>query len=180
MRLSAVVVFLCALAGGTRASAQVAAGAITGIVRDQTGAPVPGVTVTVTNVSTNVRRVTISSADGAYAATNLVPGVYRIEVALEGFKTIRRDSVQVATGNTVRLDFALALGELTEQIILIGQGPILREVASGLGTVVEHESVVQLPLNGRTFITLASLAPGVARPPNPHLPRINGGSPRTR
>src|SRR5258708_21926194 len=178
MRLSAVVVFLCALAG-TRASAQVASGAITGIVRDQTGAPVPGVTVTVTNVSTNVRRVTISSADGAYAATNLVPGVYRIEVALEGFKTIRRDSVQVGTGNTVRLDFALALGALTEQIIPIGQGPILREVASGLGTVIEHESVVQLPLNGRTFITLASLAPGVALPPNSQLPRINGGRPRT-
>ena len=57
--------------------------------------------------------------------------------------------------------------------------PMLRAETASLGTVVEHEQVVQLPLNGRTFITLAALAPGVALPPNSQLPRINGGRPRT-
>ena len=57
--------------------------------------------------------------------------------------------------------------------------PMLRADTASLGTVVEHEQVVQLPLNGRTFIMLAALAPGVALPPNSQLPRINGGRPRT-
>ena len=68
---------------------------------------------------------------------------------------------------------------MREQVTVTADAPILRAETASLGTVVEHEQVVQLPLNGRTFITLASLAPGVALPPNSQLPRINGGRPRT-
>ena len=62
---------------------------------------------------------------------------------------------------------------------MTADAPILRAETASLGAVVEHEQVVQLPLNGRTFIMLAGLAPGVALPPNSQLPRINGGRPRT-
>jgi hypothetical protein len=62
---------------------------------------------------------------------------------------------------------------------VVADAPIVRAETASLGTVVENEQVVQLPLNGRLFIMLAAIAPGVALPPNSVLPRINGGRPRT-
>jgi hypothetical protein len=159
--------------------AQVAAGDITGVVRDQAGAAVPGATVTVTSLDTNRPRIVTSSGDGVYTAASLAPGVYRIHIALSGFKSVQRDGIRVVTGEKTRVDFDLALGDLREQVTVTGDVPRLRADTASLGAAVEHEQVVQLPLNGRTFITLASLAPGVALPPNSQLPRINGGRPRT-
>ena len=159
--------------------AQIGAGGITGIVRDAAGAAAPGATVTVTNVATNRRRVVVSSADGVYTAPSLAPGDYRVDVDLAGFKPVRRDGIRLETGETARIDFDLAIGSVREQVIVTADAPMLRAETASLGTVVPHADVVRLPLNGRTFITLASLAPGVALPPNSQLPRINGGRPRT-
>ena len=159
--------------------AQVAAGEITGVVRDPGGAAVPGATVTVTSVDTNRQRRGVSSGDGVYTAPGLAPGPYRIEVELSGFKPIRRDGIRLSTGEKARIDFDLAVGDVREQVTVTADAPILRAETGSLGTVVEHEQVVQLPLNGRAFITLAPLAPGVALPPNSQFPRINGGRPRT-
>ena len=107
------------------------------------------------------------------------PGEYRIDVELAGFKPIRREGIRLATGEKARIDFDLAVGDVREQVTVTADAPMVRAETASLGTVVEHEQVVQLPLNGRTFITLAALAPGVALPPNSLLPRINGGRPRT-
>jgi len=152
---------------------------ITGIVKDQTGAAAPGATVTVTNVATNRQRIVPSSGKGVYTAPNLAPGDYRVDVELSGFKPVRREGIHLATGEKARIDFELAVGDVRERITVTADAPILRAETASLGTVVQHEQVVQLPLNGRTFITLASLAPGVALPPNSQFPRINGGRPRT-
>ncbi|HZT78213.1 MAG TPA: TonB-dependent receptor [Vicinamibacterales bacterium] len=159
--------------------AQIAGAQVTGVVHDQAGAAVPGATVTVTDVATNRQRVVVSSADGVYAAAGLAPGDYRIEVDLAGFKPMRRDGVRLATGETARLDFDLAVGSVQEAITVTADAPMLRSESSTLRSVVEHRTVVQLPLNGRTFVGLSALAPGVALPPNSQLPRINGGRPRT-
>ncbi len=159
--------------------AQVAAGQITGLVRDPSGKAVPGATVTVIDIATNRQRVVTTTGDGLYTAASLPPARYRIDVELQGFKPIRREAVRLATGEKVRIDFALAVGGVREQVMVMADAPIVRAESAGLGTVVEHEQVVQLPLNGRAFITLAALAPGVALPPNSQLPRINGGRPRT-
>jgi hypothetical protein len=165
--------------GAPPARAQVAAAEITGLVRDQAGMAIRGVTVTVTNVGTNIPRVVVSSDEGVYTAASLPPGEYRLDVELAGFKPIRRAGIRLSTGEKARLDFNLAVGDLREEVTIVGDAPIVRAETASLGTVVEHEQVVQLPLNGRVFITLASLAPGVALPPNSTLPRINGGRPRT-
>src|SRR5229473_1767692 len=148
MRVAALCVVRCCVVAvcGVAASrsvlrAQVAAGEITGVVRDQGGAAVPGATVTVT--------------------------------------PMRREGIRLSTGEKARIDFELAVGALREQVTVTADAPMIRAETASLGTVVENEQVVQLPLNGRTFITLASLAPGVALPPNSTLPRINGGRPRT-
>ena len=92
---------------------------------------------------------------------------------------MRREGIRLSTGEKARIDFELAVGDVREQVTVTADAPMLRAETASLGTVVEHEQVVQLPLNGRTFIMLAALAPGVALPPNSQLPRINGGRPRT-
>ena len=90
------------------ALAQLAAGDITGVVRDPAGAAVPGATLTVTDVDTNRQRVVVSSGDGVYTAPSLAPGDYRVEVELAGFKPVRRDGIHLSTGEKARIDFELA------------------------------------------------------------------------
>jgi hypothetical protein len=131
------------------------------------------------SASTNQPRVVTSSADGIYVVAGLAPGGYTIDVELQGFRAIHREGLRLETGQTARVDFDLVVGEVREQVTVTADAPIVRSETASLGTVIAHEQVVQLPLNGRTFITLASLAPGVALPPNSQLPRINGGRPRT-
>ena len=167
------------LAGAAVLFAQVAGGALTGVVTDASGAAVPGATITVTNVDTNLQRVVVSTGDGVYTAAALAPGAYRIDVLLPGFKPVRLERVHLATGQTARIDFHLAVGGVRDEVTVAGDAPILRSESASLGTIVEHAQVVQLPLNGRAFITLAALAAGVALPPDSQLPRINGGRPRT-
>jgi len=159
--------------------AQTAAGDITGTVRDQAGAAVPGATVTVTDTRTGLQRVVLSSGDGVYTAASLTPGEYRLDVELTGFKLVRREGVHLATGEKARVDIDLSVGDVREQVTVVGDSPVVRDETASLGTVIENGQVVQLPLNGRLFIMLATIAPGVALPPNSVLPRINGGRPRT-
>jgi hypothetical protein len=157
---------------------QVGGGQISGIVTDQGGAGVPGATVTATHSRTGAVRRTVSSSAGLYALGGLRPGDYRVDVELSGFRSARRDGVRVETGSTRQLDFSLVVGGVAETVTVTGDAPPLRATAS-LGQVISEEKIPALPLNGRSFITLASLTPGVALPPASQLPRINGGRPRT-
>ena len=165
----------------SRVAAQIGSGAVTGTVEDQAGAGVPGATVTVIAVATNRSRTAATDRDGRYVFTGLAPGEYRVRVELEGFRPVTREGVRMVTGETVRLDLRLDVGGVTEAISVKGDASLLRSDSSGLGHVIDHRRVVELPLNGRSFISLATLAPGVAVPPPPAapLPRINGGRPRT-
>src|SRR5499426_157713 len=178
--LSIGIALACAwFVGVSPARAQTAAGEITGVVKDQAGAAVPGATVTITSTRTNYQRVAVSTSDGVYTAASLAPGEYRVDVQLTGFKPVRREGVRLETGETARIDFDLTVGDLQEQVTVVADSPIMRSETGSLGTVVENQQVMQLPLNGRLFIMLASIVPGVALPPNSPLPRINGGRPRT-
>ena len=158
---------------------QIGAGVLTGVVRDQSGAAVPGATVTVTATGTHRQVVLVSNGDGVFGVPSLAPGAYRIDVELAGFKPVRRDGIRLATGEKARVDFTLTVGDRREQLTVTADAPMLRVEAASLGTLVQQDQVARLPLNGRTFITLASLAPGVALPPGSQFPRINGGRPRT-
>ena len=113
--------------------AQVAAGEITGVVKDQAGAAVPGATVTVTNVDTNRQRIVVSSGEGVYTAPSLAPGDYRVDVELSGFKPVRREGIRLSTGEKARIDFDLAVGDVREQVTVTADAPILapRPPASG-------------------------------------------------
>ena len=173
-----VVASACCV-GASPAFAQTAAGEISGVVHDQVGAAVPGATITVTETRTNRQRLAVSTDDGVYTAPSLAPGEYRVDIEISGFKSVRREGIRLATGEKARIDFDLSVGDVQEKVTVVADAPIVRAETASLGTVVENEQVVQLPLNGRLFIMLASIVPGVALPPNSVLPRINGGRPRT-
>ena len=83
-----------------------------------------------------------------------------------------------ATGERLRLDVDLALGDLRETTTVTADAPLLQTESSSLGEVIANRSVVQLPLNGRSFLPLVALVPGVALPPGSAFPRLNGGRPR--
>ena len=161
------------------AVAQVGSGEITGVVRDQAGAVVPGATVTAIDVARHVSRTAVTTTAGLYTVAGITPSVYDIRVELAGFKAAVRQGVRVATGATVAVNFSLVLGTVSETLTVTADAPMLRTASPSLGHVVPTERIAGLPLNGRAFITLAALAPGVALPPASQLPRINGGRPRT-
>src|SRR5438309_2035624 len=167
------------LVAATNVSAQVGSGEITGTVRDQAGAAVPGASVAVRAIATGGARTVTSTANGVYAVAGLAPGEYRVDVELPGFRPLQREGIRVATGQTVRLDFDLTIGSIDERIVVRGDTPAVRREVAALGDVVDHATIVGLPLNGRSFVALTALAPGVALPPSSQLPRINGGRPRT-
>jgi hypothetical protein len=169
------------LGASSRIDGQIGSGALAGNVVDQDGAAAAGATVVVTSPGTNVSRRAVTGSSGSYVVAGLAPGVYRIRLELSGFRPVLREGVRIVTGETVRLDLQLTLGTLAEAITVTADAPLLRSETSGLGQVIDNRKIVDLPLNGRSFIVLASLAPGVAVPPPPAapLPRINGGRPRT-
>ena len=167
------------LAMSLPAGAQVGAGALTGNVSDQAGATVPGATVTVTSAGISRSHTSVTRTDGRYSVQGLAPGSYRVRVELSGFRPLTREGVRLATGETVRLDLQLEVGGLTDAITVRADALLVRSETSGLGQVIDNRKVVDLPLNGRSFIGLAGLVPGVALPPGSFFPRINGGRPRT-
>ena len=170
-----------AIASSNPAAAQIGGGVIRGTVVDAAGAPVPGASVAVTSAATGLSRSTVTAASGGFVVTSLAPGVYRLKVELNGFRSLTRDRLRLATGETITLDLALSVGPVSESVTVEADASLLRSAGSGLGHVVDNAKIVELPLNGRSFITLATLVPGVAVPPPPAapFPRINGGRPRT-
>ena len=162
-------------------AAQIGAGALAGDVVDQAGAALPGATVTVVAAGTNLTRTAVTNQDGSYRVPGLPSGVYQVRVALTGFRPLTRDGLRLATGETVRVHLELTVGGVNEAVTVTADAPLLRTESASLGQVIDNQKVVSLPLNGRSFIALATLAPGVAMPPAPaaQFPRINGGRPRT-
>ena len=164
---------------GASLSAQAGSATLNGSVFDPMSAPVPDALVAVIELESHALRSTMTSDAGTFTITGLGPGSYRVTVERRGFSPLVRDRIELRTGETVRLDMALSVGGVVETVTVAGETPVLRESSASLGQVIDHERVLRLPLVGRSFVTLASLAPGVALPPGSQFPRINGGRPRT-
>ncbi|MEZ5286645.1 MAG: TonB-dependent receptor [Vicinamibacterales bacterium] len=178
-RAPVLLVILALGALAQPAAGQIASAALVGDVRDGTGQAVPGAIVTLTDPARGATWTAVTDAGGRYTLRALPPGAFDVRVDLAGFRPVVRRGIALATGNTVRVDLQLQLGGMSETVVVTSADPLLRSESSGLGHVVDHRSVVDLPLDGRSYVSLAALAPGVALPPSSQLPRINGGRPRT-
>jgi hypothetical protein len=158
-RLSALLVFLLGLA--TSALAQSTTGSISGLAVDQSKGVLPGVTIEVRNVDTGVVRSLVTDEGGRYRALNLPPGRYRVHAELSGFQSVDTGDIVVQIGRDVPVDLTLTVGQLSESITVTGETTLVDLGAAVVGGVVTTEQIAELPLNGRSFMQLATLQPGV-------------------
>ena len=140
-------------------------GRISGTVTDQSGGAVAGAAVTVTNVQTGVARGLSSDSAGQYVAPNLLPGTYAVHVTSKGFKTVDRQNVLLEVDKDVRVDVQLSPGEITQTVEVTSAVPLIDSTSVTLGGTLSNETINDLPLNGRNFINLLSLRPGVEQYP---------------
>src|SRR5260370_26612414 len=131
-----------------------------GPVPDSTGAVIPNVTVTMTNVGTGVSEKRATDSGGRYLFTDLKPATYRATVEAAGFKTLIRDNIVLRVGQQTNLDLPLEVGEISQKVEVTGEAPLLNTVSGALGTEVTGQSMINMPLEGRDYSGLVFLATG--------------------
>ncbi len=176
--LRTFILFLVVCFTTNEALAQ-SAGSARGTVLDSAAQAITNAQVRITSDATGAARTTTTRAAGEFQFEQLIPGRYRIEVSAPGFAHLLRDGIILVTGTTTEVDLSLAVGSADQTVTVSADAPLLQAVTSDIQTSIPRSSVQGLPLNGRNFVQLASLAPGVSLPPGTLLPRINGGRPRT-
>lgn len=134
---------------------------ITGRVADAGGAIVVGARVAVINTETGVRRELLTNQEGYYTAPLLARGTYTVQAQQAGFKEITRTGLTLDEGQTLRLDFAMEVGQVTEKIEVSGAAPLLETEGATLSTVVTSQKILDLPTVGRNPLQFALLVPGV-------------------
>ena len=158
--IAGIVVFTLG-AAPLRASAQATTGTIAGTIIDESKAVLPGVSVHVRNTETGVTRVLVTDERGSYRALELPPGIYAVTADLTGFTSTRRENLIVEIGRTVTVDIALKISAVSETVTVSGAAANVELSSSVAGGVVSTTQIAELPLNGRSFMQLATLQPGV-------------------
>ena len=130
---------------------------ISGIVRDQTGAVLPGVEVTATRTDTGIARTTITNETGNYVLPNLATGPYRLEAALPGFRTYVQTGIELQVGSAPVIPVVLNVGDVAETVQVEANASQVETQKLGVGSVMETQRILELPLNGRTPTDLIAL-----------------------
>ena len=164
VRVWVPLLLLLGLLAPATAGAQTGAASLTGIVTDETGAAVPGATVTATNQATNVEYTAVSNDAGSYTITSLPVGTYVIKAELSRFKTAASKPIAVEAKQVVRLDFKLELGAVEETVVVTSDTPVMQTETATVGSVISGTTLSALPLNGRNAGQLSLLLPGVVSP----------------
>src|SRR5689334_6784262 len=142
------------------AEAQADRATLSGFVRDSSGAVLPGATVSVTNTATGVLQEQTTSETGNYLIVNLIPGPYRVEISLSGFKKFTQ-AVPLEVAQRARIDATLEVGSVQEAVVVVGTSPVLNTSDNMLGAVIPQSQVANLPLAIRNWDDLLALVPGV-------------------
>src|SRR5215831_9357957 len=159
-RFGTVLCFVSFLASGAIAFAQAPTGEIAGTVYDAAGGAMPNAAITVKNADTSFDRALRSNHTGHYSVASLAAGTYRMKVEAPGFRTLLVNAI-VATGAVTTVDLRLQLGEQKETISVNTVAPQIEVERHSVDQVVTRQQIQNLPLNGRSFLQLAFLAPGV-------------------
>src|SRR5689334_15472186 len=136
--------------------------AVTGRVTDPTGAVIPGVEITVTNVATGASRTVISNEQGIYAATQLAPATYNIKAELAGFKPKAANNVALPVDQTITLNLSLEVGAVTDAVDVTASAEVVNTENATLGHGFDSKKILDLPLNARNIVGLLSLQTGVS------------------
>jgi hypothetical protein len=157
--LCAAALIMLAAAG---AGAQTAAtGNIEGVVADVSGGVLPGVSVLIRNMDTNVTRETVTDEEGRYRAAALQPGDYEVSATLSGFSAKPVSSVRVQVGQTVPIDVRMQPAGVAETVSVVAETPLVDVRRTDVSTVVDETAIRNLPINGRRWDTFVMLSPGV-------------------
>src|SRR5579863_1336368 len=157
--LALAVAFVCL---SVAASAQDTA-TIVGTVMDATGAVVPGAKVSVSNPARGFVRDVESNASGEYTAARIPIGDYVITAEAKGFEKLVRSGISLSAGQTQRVDLAMTLGQLTQEVQVTGNAVQVETESPTLSTVVTSKQIQSLTLNGQNFLALTFLVPGAVQ-----------------
>jgi hypothetical protein len=142
-------------------SAQVTTATLYGLVRDSSGAAVPGATVTVQNQGTALMRDTVSDSGGEFAFTVLPSGRYTLKIELQGFKTYTNEGIDLGAGQTVRQTFTIEIGQLSEVVTVTERAPLIETASAAQKEALGTVEVNNLPLSRRNLTGLLTLSTGV-------------------
>lgn len=139
--------------------AQVETGTVVGTVVDTTGAALPGVTITITNLATGQMRPTVTNASGRFQVAALPPSQYKLKAELQGFRTLERPAITVNIGAMVSLDLALEVGGLETSLTVTDDAPIVERNKTDVSTVITSQQLESLPSKARQFLDFVLLQP---------------------
>lgn len=159
--LGLISLFLVLPAGTVMA--QTTTATISGLVKDESGAVLPGVSVNVKNVDTGSVRTLVTDDQGHYMAPELGPGNYEVEATLAGFQTAVRTGITLTVGRHAAVDLALKVGAPDEKVVVSGEAPLVETASSAMAGLVGEVQIRDLPLNGRNFVQLTLLETGVVQ-----------------
>ena len=163
MKRAAVVCLLVATSLGA-ALAQAPVGIISGKVADESGGVIPGASIMIKNKTAGAERQLVSAVDGAFGVSGLPGGLYDVRVEAKGFRTIVREAT-VETGATTTADIRMLVGEVTEVVSVQAATSQIEYERHAIDGVITRQKIQELPLNGRSFLQLAFLEPGVTVSP---------------
>jgi len=160
--MRAVAALLLSVMCAMPAAAQEITGTITGTVTDQSGAAVPGLTVTVRNMGTNATQTVVTDESGVYVATLLPVGRYEVALELPGFKRFVRSNLELSVNDRLGVNIVLQPGDVSETVTVTATTPLVKTESSDVSTLITAKQVEQMPLNGRNVIQLVAMQPGVS------------------
>jgi len=143
------------------AQSQATTGVIEGVVVDESGAVVPGVTVSVQNTATNFEQIVVTDGEGRFRAVLLPLGPYRISSSLSGFGTSIREGINLSLGQSVNLNVTLRPSQVQQEIVVTAEAPVVETTRVAGTTHIDQKSIEGLPNNGRNFLDFTKLTPGV-------------------
>jgi hypothetical protein len=144
-----------------RAQGGTSTASVAGKVSDATGGVLPGVTVTVTSLSTNQQRTVVTNEEGVYRFAGLTPGEYSITAELEGFSKFVQSGIRLQVGGSSDLNVTMRLSNVSESMTVTGQAAIIESAKTDLSTVISRDQIDTLPTISRNFLDYALLSPGV-------------------
>ena len=161
LKVARVAAFAAAVLLPAALLAQSGSSTIAGLVKDSSGAPLPGASVTIRSEDTGVTLDTVTNEEGLYRVGDLVPGKYRVEVNVDGFEPAVQTAITLAVSQTLAIDVTLEIARQSESISVEAKAALIDSQSSNIAQTVTREMLTALPLPNRAASSLVSLAPGV-------------------